>query len=291
MIMDQNPATPARSLAQRSAIRSSRLLLLILTALPLSVGSCAADPTPSAPVASAPVASAPVFDDFTGPAGSAPDPDLWVIDVGPSAEMGWEQGSVQTYTDSADNIRLDGQGFLIIEARKPDDVYTSGRIVTRGKMSFPYGTVSARIKFPSGQGIWPAFWMLGANIDTVGWPEAGEIDIMELTSTGTEYHVAMHGPNADLEAKGPPMGNLTEEFHVYWVTRQKDSVTIGVDDITLGAFTPASLPAGAEWVFNDPMFVLLNVAVGGDWPGPPDQSTVLPATMLVDWFRFEPPTP
>lgn len=276
----------------RVAVRLSLLLMAILTAVPISVGSCAADtPTPAQDTQrSVQVASQVVFDDFLGPEGSAPNPDLWVADVGSSAEKGWEQGSLQTYTDSPENIRLDGQGFLIIEARKSGDHYTSGRLVTRGKMNFPFGTVSARMKLPSGQGIWPAFWMLGSNIDTVGWPQSGEIDIMELVGSGTEYNVALHGPNADVEAKGHPVGDLTEQFHTYWVTREKDDITIGIDDFTLGAFTPESLPPGGQWVFNDPMFALLNVAVGGDWPGPPDQLTPFPVTMKVDWFRFDPST-
>jgi len=86
------------------------------------------------------------------------------------------------------------------------------------------------------------------------------------------------------------MGKLTEDFHTYWVTREKDDITIGVDDFILGAFTPESLPPGGQWVFNGPMFALLNVAVGGDWPGLPDRSTPFPATMKVDWFRFDPST-
>ncbi|MBJ7339223.1 MAG: glycoside hydrolase family 16 protein [Mycolicibacterium sp.] len=229
-----------------------------------------------------------MFEDFLGPAGSSPNPDLWVADTGSSAENGWEQGSLQDYTDAADNIRLDGHGSLIIEARRSGDDYTSGRLVTRAKVSFPFGTVSARIKFPAGQGIWPAFWMLGSDIDSVGWPQCGEVDIMELTGTGTEYHVSLHGPKLDIGISSQPTGNLTENFHTYWVTRHRDDMRIGVDDTTSGAFTPSALPPGAEWVFNGPMFVLLNVAVGGDWPGPPDRSTRFPATMVVDWFRFDP---
>ena len=115
----------------------------------------------------APIASGSFIDDFLGPAGAAPNPANWTIDVGSSAEQGWERGSLQSYTDSPDNIRLDGFGNLVIEARKTGDGYTSGRISTRGKLDFPFGTISARIKMPAGQGLWPAFWMLGANIDAV----------------------------------------------------------------------------------------------------------------------------
>lgn len=230
-------------------------------------------------------------EDFNGPAGSPPNPDLWTIDVGPSAVHGWERGSLQTYTDSAENVRLDGYGNLVIEARQPDpeadSIYTSGRIVTRGKAAFGFGTLVARIKFPAGQGLWPAFWLLGTDIDSRGWPDCGEIDVMELINSGTEYNVALHGPNADVTHTGPT-ADLSDDFHNYWVTRRADSITVGVDQATLASFTPDTLPPDARWVFNGPMFVLLNVAVGGDWPGPPDASTPFPAAMTVDWISFEP---
>ncbi|MGV1005440.1 MAG: family 16 glycosylhydrolase [Candidatus Nanopelagicales bacterium] len=235
----------------------------------------------------APIASGPVFEDFLGPTGAPPNPALWTTDIGPSAEHGWERGSLQTYTDSPENIRLDGYGNLVIEARKSSDGYTSGRLVTRGKLLFPYGTVAARIKMPAGQGIWPAFWMLGANIDAVGWPQSGEIDIMELINTGKTYNVALHAPNADVEQKGE-IADLAADFHDYWMTRREHSVTVGVDDTTLATFTPDSLPKESEWVFDKLMFALLNVAVGGDWPGPPDSSTHFPAAMVVDWFSYQP---
>lgn len=237
--------------------------------------------------AAAPIAAGPLRDDFLGPAGAPPNPAYWTADVGSSAEHGWERGSLQDYTDSPDNIRLDGYGNLVITARKSAEGYTSGRLVTRGKMLFPFGTVAARMKLPAGQGIWPAFWMLGANIDSVGWPECGEIDIIELINTGKTYNVALHAPNADIEQKGE-IADLSVDFHDYWMTRRENSVTIGVDGTTLATFTPDSLPQESRWVFDKLMFVVLNVAVGGDWPGPPDQSTRFPAEMVVDWFSFEP---
>lgn len=226
-------------------------------------------------------------EDFNGPDGSLPDPQRWAIDVGPSAVHGWERGSLQTYTDSPENVRLDGQGNLVITARNDGGNFTSGRVVTRGKLEFGFGTVSARIKLPTGQGIWPAFWMLGANIDEVGWPQCGEIDIIELINEPNTYHVALHAPGGDPEAKGP-IADLSADFHDYWMTRTEDSITIGIDDDALASFSPESLPPDSPWVFGGPMFVLLNVAVGGTWPGPPDETTVFPATMIVDWLRFAP---
>lgn len=239
------------------------------------------------PAAAAPIASASFFDDFLGPAGAPPNPANWTIDVGSSADHGWERGSLQTYTASPDNVRLDGFGNLVIEARRAGDGYTSGRLSTKGKVDFPFGMISARIKMPAGQGLWPAFWMLGANIDAVGWPQSGEIDIMELINTGSTYNIALHAPNADIEAKGG-IADLSGDFHNYWMSRSPENVIVGVDGTTLATFTPASLPPESQWVFDKLMFILLNLAVGGDWPGPPDQSTPFPAAMVVDWVSFEP---
>jgi beta-glucanase (GH16 family) len=233
-----------------------------------------------------------VFDDFDGPAGSPPNPKIWGYDLGD----GWGHGSeLQEYTDSPDNVRLDGQGHLVIQALRTSTGYTSGRLVTRGKLNILYGRLSARIKFPAGQGIWPAFWALGSNIDSVGWPQCGEIDIMELVNVGTRYLVTLHGPQGDSDYLGGagvgtrgPIADLTDDFHEYWMNWQPDHITIGVDAITLGDFTPASLPAGARWVFNRPMYAVLNIAIGGKLAGPPDDATPFPATMLVDWFRYSP---
>ena len=119
-----------------------------------------------------------VVDDFDGPAGSQPDPNLWGYDVGSGAVK-----ELQTNTNSSNNVYLDGQGHLVIAALKSGSRYTSGRLVTRGRLAMTYGTASASIKLPAGQGIHPAFWMLGTNIDSVGWPECGEIDVAEVSAT------------------------------------------------------------------------------------------------------------
>jgi beta-glucanase (GH16 family) len=233
-----------------------------------------------------------VLDDFNGPAGSPPNNQIWDYDIGP----GWgnnNQFQPYTNTNSPDNIRLDGQGHLVIQALKTSSGHTSGRLVTRGKVNMLYGTITARIKLPSGHGIWPAFWMLGSNMATVGWPQCGEIDLMELLNGGTTYQVSLHGPQGnsdylDGDGVGPigSIADLTEDFHNYWMNWQQNSITIGVDGTTLAAFTPSSLPPGAQWVFNHPMYAVLNIAVGK--PEPPDESTPFPATMLVDWFRYTP---
>lgn len=245
-----------------------------------------------------------VVDTFDGPANSAPDPALWGYHLGP-----WRDAGLQTYTDSPDNVRLDGQGNLVIQARNTPDGYTSTRLVTQDKLAMQYGVVQARIKMPAGQGIWPAFWMLGTSYrpeDPAGWPECGEIDIMEVVNTGTQYTVALHGPQGDTDYyggaevsgqfvgnQGPisavaPISDLTAGYHDYWTMWREDHIVIGVDDTMLGDFTPASLPEGGEWVFNQPMYGILQIAVGGPWPGPPDETTPWPATMLVDSFSYTP---
>lgn len=236
-----------------------------------------------------------VFDDFDGPARAAPNPALWDTAVGPDRDA-----SLQRYTRSADNVRLDGKGHLLIQALRTRAGYTSARVATKGKLNMQYGTVAARIKFPEGQGIWPAFWLLGSDFDRVGWPRSGEIDVMEFVNEGTRYHVTLHGPQGKTdyyggsEVSGQVVGtegtiaNLSKDFHVYWLNWQPGHIVVGVDMRTLATFTPADLPPGARWVFDKPMFAVMNVAVGGPWPGPPDKTTPFPATMMVDWFRYTP---
>jgi beta-glucanase (GH16 family) len=251
-----------------------------ILALMLSLGSCSGQATATLPA---------VFDDFDGPAGSPPNPGLWDYDVG----SGWGKGEQQTYTNSTNNVYLDGQGHLVIAALKSDDNYTSGRLVTRGKLAMTYGTMSASIKVPAGQGIWPAFWMVGTNIGTVGWPQSGEIDVIEIYSNPTQYNITVHGPSTQEPAHGyqvqfnGAIADLSQAFHTYWVTREQGRITAGIDSATLATLTPASMPPGGQWVFdNQPMYGLLDVTVGGDLVGPPDASTPFPAAMLVDWFRY-----
>jgi beta-glucanase (GH16 family) len=248
--------------------------------------------------------SGTVADDFGGVAGSAPDPALWGYHLGPYRDHG-----LQTYTDSPDNVRLDGQGHLVIQARDTGDGYTSTRLVTQDKLAMQYGSIQARIKMPSGQGIWPAFWTLGTSYypdEWLRWPACGEIDIMELVNNGSTYNVALHGPQGSTDyyggaaasgqfvgTRGPisevsSITDLTDDFHDYWTIWREDHIVVGVDGTMLAEFTPASLPAGGQWVFNAPMYAILQIAVGGDWPGPPDESTPWPATMLVDSFRYTP---
>jgi beta-glucanase (GH16 family) len=232
---------------------------------------------------------ATVFDDFDGPAGSAPNPAYWEN----TTSTGRDEG-VETY--QRDNAYLDGQGHLVIQALKTGSGYTSGLAQTKNKLALGYGTITARIKMPSGQGLWPCFWLVGADEDTIRWPESGEIDIIELVSNATTYNITIHGPIAGAPNTGGgtiqgqfrgPIADLSTDYHDYWVRHLFDQITVGIDTNTLGTFTPASLSAGARWVYNRPMWAILSLAVGGSLPGPPDDSTRFPATMLVDWFRWD----
>ena len=234
-------------------------------------------------------------DEFTQADGSSPDPTKWVFDVGAT---GWGNRELQYYTSRPDNVRVE-KGQLVIEAKRETYLgsdYTSGRVKTHGKWAWTYGRVEARIRIPRTQGIWPAFWMLGANIASARWPNCGEIDIME--NIGREpgvVHGTLHGPGYSGGAgiggpfSLPGAGAFADDFHVYAVEWTPSEIKWFVDDRQYFSVKPSSLPTGTAWVFDQPQFILLNVAVGGNWPGNPDGTTVLPQRMLVDYVRVYAP--
>jgi beta-glucanase (GH16 family) len=243
-------------------------------------------------------------DEFDGASGAPVDGSKWVADTGGD---GWGNREREYYTPGTANAALDGSGHLVITARTeapPTEVprtplrcwygscdYTSGRLRTSGKFETTYGRVEARLRLPRGQGIWPAFWMLGADCDRVGWPECGEIDVME--SVGQTPNVVLgtlHGPGYS-GAQGISRkfalstASFSDDFHVFAVEWTPGRIRWLVDDTEYHRVTPADLPAGAPWVFDHPAFLLLNVAVGGGLPGSPDASTTFPQELVVDYVR------
>jgi beta-glucanase (GH16 family) len=235
-------------------------------------------------------------DEFNGPNGSAPDSSKWVLETGGS---GWGNNELEYYTNRPINAHLESGALVITALREtytgPDNVtrnYTSSRLKTQGKFSLTYGRIEARLKIPYGQGMWPAFWMLGTDIDQVGWPSCGEVDIMEnIGREPSQVHGTIHGPGYSggngLEASYSLSNGrrFADDFHTFAVEWEPNVLRFYVDGVLYKTRTPADLPANSNWVFAHPFFMLLNVAVGGSWPGNPDASTVFPQTMLVDYVR------
>ena len=229
-------------------------------------------------------------DEFDGVANSAPDRAKWTYDLGQS---GWGNSELENYTNSTSNAFLDGNGHLVIQAiAAGGGMYTSARLKTQGLVAFTYGKIAARIQIPFGQGIWPAFWMLGTDIGSAEWPRCGEIDIMEnIGREPSAVHGTVHGPGySGANGIGAPFvlpggQRFADDFHVFAVAWEKDSVVFEVDGHVYKRVTPADLPAGTGWVYEHPFFLLLNVAVGGNWPGYPDATTRFPQRMVVDWVR------
>lgn len=235
-------------------------------------------------------------DEFNGPAGSAPDPAKWNIEVGGD---GWGNEELEYYTSRAANVALDGRGHLAITARREGYTgadgrtreYTSARLQTKGLFSTTYGRIEARIKLPAGAGLWPAFWALGSDIESVGWPASGEIDVMEsLGSDPFTLFGSLHGPEEgqsrgySFTAPERSVGSLAKHFHTYGVLWTSSSITFTFDGAFYSTIARTQL-SPQEWVFDKPFFLLLNLAVGGSWPGAPNASTRFPATVLVDWVR------
>ena len=234
-------------------------------------------------------------DEFDQPDGSSPDSTNWGYDIG-NGNNGWGNAQLEYDTSRTNNARIQG-GNLVIEADQESyggKAYTSARMNTKGKWSWTYGRIEARMKIPRGQGIWPAFWMLGVNIDSVGWPTCGEIDIMEnigkTSDQGTD-HGTIHGPGYS-GGNGiggtytlPGGAKLSDDFHIYAIEWTTNQIKWFLDTNQFFTATPASLPGGTTWVFTAPQFIILNLAVGGKWPGNPDGTTVFPQQMLVDYVH------
>ncbi len=234
-------------------------------------------------------------DEFDGAAGSPPDPAIWQPEVG---GHGWGNEELQYYSDSSENAALDGAGNLAIVVRRVDPEsqgrfdgcgYSSGRLVSKDRAAFSYGLVQARIRLPRGRGIWPAFWMLGQNIDDVGWPHCGEIDVMEnFGKDPAVVHGTVHGPGysgaGGITASYRAAARLADDFHLYSVRWEPDRICWYLDHRLYATVTPDDL-RGNPWVFDHEFYFLLNVAVGGKFSADPDPSVVFPQAMLVDHVR------
>jgi beta-glucanase (GH16 family) len=234
-------------------------------------------------------------DEFNGPYGAPPDPAKWTVMSGGN---GWGNNELQYYTASPRNVRQE-TGNLVIEARKenflgPDGVrrsYTSSRLSTQRLFTQKYGRFEARIQVPSGQGVWPAFWLLGDDFSSIGWPACGEIDIMENVGTKPATILgSLHGPGYFDEkplttAYTLARGRFSDGFHVFAVEWEPQVIRFYVDGEPFAAKTPSDIPGGNRWVYDHPFFILLNLAVGGNLPGSPGDATVFPRRMLVDYVR------
>lgn len=227
-------------------------------------------------------------DDFDGPAGELPDPANWTYDIGTD----WGNNQLEWTTDRPENVSLDGEGHLVITAREESfegQNYTSARIVTRDLQEFTYGRIEARIDLPVGQGIWPAFWMLGADIDEVGWPQCGEIDIMEYRGQEPNVnHGSLHGPGHSGAAAYTsryelPQGRLDTGFHTYAIEWTPSEIRWYLDDVLFHSARPENITG--EWVYNHPFYLILNIAVGGGFVGPVGPDTEFPQSMIIDYVH------
>ena len=240
-------------------------------------------------------------DEFNEPAGTAPNPDNWGYEIGDGSVNGipgWGNDELQYYTDSTDNAATDGSGNLVITAQEADGEqcyygpcdYTSARLVSKHRAEFAYGRIESRILVPDGEdGLWPAFWSLGTDIDVVDWPQTGEIDFMEYVSRlPDEIFGTIHGPGysggqsfGDTYEFGEPVSNNYHNFAIEW---EPDLIKWYVDDILYHTATPADV-APNQWVFNDPVYLLMNLAVGGNFGGALGDDLVFPQSMAVDYVR------
>ena len=277
----------------RTTVTAAAALTFVLSAsLAASAAAPKAPDAGSAPSAqdAAALGALTWSDEFDGAAGSAPNGANWNQETGAG---GWGNNELQNYTSSRENSALDGSGNLVITARRDGNGgYTSARLTTQGKVQPKFGHLEARIKIPRGQGIWPAFWMLGGQIGNGGpWPGSGEIDIME--NVGYEPHMVhgtLHGPGysggAGIGAAytHPQGWSFADDFHTFAIDWAPGRISWSVDGNVYQTRTTADT-GGNQWVFDQPFFFLLNVAVGGNWPGSPNGSGVFPGLVFSQATR------
>lgn len=240
-------------------------------------------------------------DEFNGTVGAPPDAAHWAYDTG---DNGWGNNELENYVRDTEHAHIaadpdasGGKALQILITRKGPGVargnFESARLLTRGKFAFQYGYIEARVRMPYGQGLWPAFWLLGANLSDpgVGWPNCGEMDIMESKGSKPGWNASsLHGPGYSgagclTGAYTLPAGQeFKDKYHIFGLLWKRDFVQFSVDGIPFETRTPADIP-GKTWAYNHPFFVILNAAVGGDFTGSPNAATVFPQKMLVDYIR------
>lgn len=220
----------------------------------------------------------------------APNDMLWSYEIG-TGENGWGNNELQYYTSRPENVIVNN-GQLLITARQEDfegSAYTSARLITKGKFEQRYGRFEARMRLPFGQGMWPAFWMLGGDIDSNPWPGAGEIDIMEYRGQDPTIVLgSVHGPGYSAGEAITKSYDLVNDrfdtgFHIFGIEWGPDYINYYVDDVLYNQITPDDVTG--EWVFDKPFFLLINLAVGGSFVGSPNSETVFPQTMVIDYVR------
>ncbi|MFT5242771.1 MAG: beta-glucanase (GH16 family) [Psychroserpens sp.] len=261
----------------------------LLLALPIFViSSCSSDEKQTV----AQFTELVMQDEFTTE--GAPDSNIWGYDLGTGNDdtgAGWGNNELQYYTNRTENVKVEN-GYLLITAKKESyngSSYTSARLTTKGLFDQAYGRFEARIRVPYGQGMWPAFWLLGSNIDEVGWPQCGEIDIMEYRGQEpTKVLGTVHGPGYSGGASITKSYSLLNDrfdtgFHVFGIEWGPKYINYYIDDVLYNQITPADVPG--EWVFDHPFYIVINLAVGGSFVGAPNSETVFPQTMLVDYVR------
>jgi beta-glucanase (GH16 family) len=270
-------------------------------AIALVVIGCSRNAPPTLPTTTPPVVQWTLVwsDEFDGAAGTGVDDTKWTHDIGDGCSAGicgWGNQEKEYYTNAAENVALNGSGQLAITARTaPAGLtcyygacrYTSAKIHTRGKMNAAPGRVEARIKLPAGQGLWPAFWMLGSGFPTTPWPQCGELDIMEFRgSQPSMMSSAIHGPGysgATPFAHAQTMASA--EYHVFSIIWDANNVQFFVDNGLHYTVARSELEARGASVLGNSYFVILNLAVGGQFDGDPASDAIFPATMLVDYVR------
>ncbi|XVS62622.1 ricin-type beta-trefoil lectin domain protein [Actinosynnema sp. CA-299493] len=269
---------------------------VVLALSGLAVPAAQAAPAPAPGAADVGTMAVTFAEEFNGSAGTRVDASKWNTEVG---DNGGNNREHQYYTTSASNAAMDGAGNLVITARKENPgnyncwygrcQYTSARINTAGKFTTTHGKVEARMKMPRGKGIWPAFWMLGQDINSGNpWPNSGEIDIMEFLGHDLDtVYGTIHGPGySGAGGIGAPFNgpNFADGFHTFAIEWSPTGIAWSVDGNVYQRRTPADV-GGNQWVFNKPFFIILNLAVGGEWPGYPDASTTFPQQFVIDYVR------